>query len=324
MSHPAITSCFTLPEEPREKRGVLQLVKQTGAEWWEDDAPRHAAALSFYTALSLAPVLLIAVAVAGLVFGRDAAEQRIVGELQGTLGTSAATTIQSMIDSANKPASGLFAAIVGIVVLLFGASGVFAELQASLNRIWEVKARPGRGIRGFIRTRFLSLSMVFGVAFLLLVSLLLSAGLAAAGDAYVSVLPWAGLWQVVHFIVSFMVVTVLFAMLFKFLPDVKIGWKDVWIGAVVTGLLFTLGKLAIGQFIGRTAVESSHGAAGSVVVTLVWVYYSAQIVFFGAEFTQVYARLYGSRITASKNAVAVPDAGVEPDRRFGEPASQGA
>jgi membrane protein len=301
------------PVEPPPKRSVVELGKRTLKEWWTDDAPRHAAALAFYSALSIAPVLLIAISVAGLVFGREAAEGRIVEELRAVLGASTAQTVQSMVDSANKPAVGIVATIIGIGVLLFGASGVFAELQASLDRIWEVKAKPRNGVLAFLRTRLLSLSMVFGVAFLLLVSLLLSTALAAFADSYHRLVPVPVIWQAINFIVSLVVVAVLFAMLFKFLPDARVAWKDVWVGAAATSLLFALGKLGIAQYIGRADVESSHGAAGSVVVALVWVYYSAQILFLGAELTQVYAHLYGSRIAPVEGGASDEDEGDDDD-----------
>jgi membrane protein len=211
-----------------------------------------------------------------------------------------------MVAAAQKPAEGTVAAVLGAIALLFGASGVFAQLQDSLNTIWEVQPKPGRGIRGMIRDRFLSFAMVLGIGFLLMVSLILSAVLAALGAWMSSVLPGPEiLMQVAHFVISFGVIVLLFAAIFKLLPDVEIGWTDVWIGAIATSFLFTLGKYALGLYLGRSAVASAYGAAGSLVIVLLWVYYSAQILFLGAEFTQAYAHMYGSQVRPSPNAVPV-------------------
>ena len=212
-----------------------------------------------------------------------------------------------MITGGNEE-DGTAVTLFGIVTLLFGASGVFGQIQDSMNTIWEVRAKPGRGLLGLIRDRFLSFSMVLGIAFLLLVSLLVSTLLTAMGTT-LNVLPEAWLWlaQGVEFVLSLAIITVLFASMFKLLPDVKIGWKDVWLGASLTALLFMIGKFAIGLYLGHSALASSYGVAGSFVVLLVWVYYAAQIFFFGAEFTQVYANRYGSRITPTENAEEVPE-----------------
>jgi membrane protein len=283
-------------------------VKQAAADWNEDDAPRLAASLSFYTALSVAPLLIIAIAVAGLVFGEEAARGEILGQLQGLVGHDSAKTVESMVESAAKPKSGIISTVISVAVLLFGATGVFAELQASLNHIWEVKPKPGRGIWQVIRQRFLSLGMVLGIGFLLLVALILSAALSAIGKWAEATLPGAvSLWQIGMHVVAFALITTLFAMIFKVLPDAEISWRDVWVGAVVTALLFTIGKFLIGLYLGRASVTSSYGAAGSIVVFLLWAYYSAQIVFMGAEITQVYARMYGKRIEPSPNAVSLDE-----------------
>lgn len=284
-------------------QGWWGLVKETGNSWTEDKAPRLAAALAFYTILSAAPILVIALAVAGLAFGRDAVQGSLVEQLRGLVGDQGAEAIQTMIASASGVGSG-WAMVVGVVLLLVGASGVFAELQDALNTIWGVKPKPGRGVWVMVRDRFLSLAMVFGVGFLLLVTLVLSTALAAmtrfAGLEGVGVVG-----QVVNVVVSFAVVTLLFMMMYKFLPDVKIGWRDVWIGAVVTALLFTVGKFLIGLYLGHASVGSSYGAAGSLVVFVVWVFYSGQILYLGAEFTKVYANRFGSRIRPAANAVPV-------------------
>jgi membrane protein len=283
-------------------------LKQAAADWMEDDAPRLAASLSFYTALSVAPLLIIAIAVAGLAFGEEAARGEILGQLQGLVGHDSAKTVESMVESAAKPKSGIISTIISVVVLLFGATGVFAELQTSLNHIWEVKPKPGRGIWQVVRQRFLSLGMVLGIGFLLLVALILSAALSAVGKWAEASLPGSViLWQVGMHVVAFALIATLFAMIFKVLPDAEVSWRDVWVGAVVTALLFTIGKFLIGLYLGRASVTSSYGAAGSIIVFLLWAYYSAQIVFMGAEITQVYARMYGTRIQPSPNAVPVDE-----------------
>ena len=276
---------------------VAALLRHTAKDWKEDHAARHAAALAFYTALSIAPLLLIAIWVAGLVFGADAARGRILGEIGSVTGHDAAETVQSMVESANRPHSGLIASILGIAVLLFGASGVFGELKQSLNAIWEVEDAKKRGVLRLIRERFLSITMVLGVAFLLLVSLVISAALAAMSDALEGWIPGGPiLWQAVSFGVSFVLITLLFAVIFKVLPDADVKWKDVRIGALTTAVLFIVGKFLLALYIERAHVAGKYGAAGSLVALLVWIYYSAQIFFFGAEFTQTYARLHGSRI----------------------------
>lgn len=285
---------------------IWDIVKQTGADWSKDNATRLAAALAYYTVLSLAPLLVLAVAVAGLVFGEEAARGQIAQELSGVVGPQAGEGIETLLTHAKQPDEGVLGSIIGIVVLLFGASGVFGELQSSLNTIWEVAPKPGRGIWGVLRQRFFSFTMVLGVAFLLLVSLVLSAALAGLGQLFSNALPGgATLWEIVNFIVSFGVITVLFALIFKVVPDVEITWKDVWMGAAVTALLFAIGKFALGLYLGRSSVASPYGAAGSLIVLVIWVYYAAQILFFGAEFTQVFARHRGSRIVPSDNAVPI-------------------
>lgn len=288
---------------------ILSLLKETFSDWSEDKAPRLAAALAYYTVFALAPLLLIAIAVAGLFFGREAATNQIGQQVAGLLGPTAGEAINSMIQaaSANK-GTGIVASIIGVVTLLLAASGVFGELQDSLDTIWEVQPKPGLGIMATIKKRFFSFGMVLGVGFLLLVSLVISAALGAlgtvvAGDQFGETL----IWKVLNFVVSFGVTTLLFALIFKVLPDVKVQWGDVWIGALATALLFTIGKALIGWYLGRPGTTSTYGAAGSFVALLLWVYYSAQILFLGAEFTQVYAREYGSKIQPDEDAVAVTE-----------------
>jgi len=285
----------------------FDVVKQTVHEWSDDNAPRLGAALAYYTIFSIAPLLLIVVAIAGLWFGRAAAQQQIMDQVSGLVGENGGKTIQSMLEAANKPHAGIIASVIGVVTLLFGATGVFLQLQDALNTIWEVKPKPGQGIKGFIRHRILSLAMVFGIGFLLLVSLVVSAGLAAAGKWMEGAMPGGEeVWHAINFIVSIAVVGVLFALMFKYLPDVKVAWKDVWLGALITAVLFTAGKFALGLYLGRSSVSSAYGAAGSLVVVLLWVYYSAQILFFGAEFTQVYANRFGRKLEPTENAMWAP------------------
>ena len=272
-------------------------------EWMKDKIPQLGAALAFYSVLSLAPLLVIAIAVAGLVFGEEAASGQLDAQIRELVGKEGAEAVKEMLANAQKPGEGILASVVGVVTLLIAATGVFGQLQDSMNTIWEVEPKPGRGIWGLIKDRFLSLSMVFGIGFLLLVSLILSSVLSALGGAFGGVLPVpAALLQGVELLVSFTVVTLLFAMIYKFLPDVEIAWGDVWVGSVITALLFTVGKFAIGLYLGRSSFGSAYGAAGSLVVLLVWIYYSSQILFFGAEFTKAYANQKGSRIRPDEDA----------------------
>jgi membrane protein len=289
-------------------KNLWRLLRQTFADWSEDKAPELGAALAFYTALSIAPLLVILLGVAAFFLGDDAATGQLMSEMASMVGEEGAGAIDDMIKSANKPTEGAIATTLSVITLLFGASGVFGQLQSSMNTIWEVQPKPGRGLWGFIRDRFLSITMVLGLAFLLLVSMIISAGLAAMGQVFHE-LPESLRWlaQGFHLSVSIIVLTLLFAMMFKYLPDVKIGWRDVILGAFMTAVLFTIGKFAIGMYLGHSSMASSYGVAGSFVVLLVWVYYSAQILFFGAEFTQVYANKFGSRIVPSENAVPVTE-----------------
>lgn len=287
-------------------RQAYELLKDTAVEWLDDKAPRLAASLAFYTLLSLAPMLVLSVSVAGLVFGEEAARGEIAGQLNGMLGDSGAVAIQGVLASARTPSSGVLGTIIGIAIALFGASGVFGELQGTLNQIWNVDTKPGRGVKGFVRDRFFSFTLVLGVAFLLLVSLVLSAALAAIGAYFSkSLAGGATVWQVVNFSISIAVLTGLFALIFKVVPDVKVAWRDVWRGAVLTAVLFTIGKFLIGLYLGRSSVASPFGAAGSVVALVVWVYYSAQILFFGAELTQVDSKRRGAKVEPTANAMVV-------------------
>jgi membrane protein len=286
---------------------TIDVLKQTFSEWMEDQAPTLGAALAYYTVFSLAPLLIISISIAGLVFSKEAAQGQIFDQLRGLLGDESGRAMEVMVQNASaEPATGLVATLLGFVTLLFGASGVFAQLQMSLNMIWGVQPKPGRGILGIIQDRILSFGFILVVGFLLLVSLLLTAAIAFVGHRFGDMVPgMEALVQILNSIFSLAVIALLFAMIFKFLPDAKIAWRDVWIGAFITAALFTLGKFALGLYLGRSGVGSSYGAAGSLIVLLLWVFFSSQIVFFGAEFTQVYANRFGSRVAPSGNAVAV-------------------
>jgi len=284
-----------------------ELLKLTFVEWTNDDAFQFSAALAFYTIFSIAPVLLIAVGVASFFLAPDTATDQIVGEMENMIGVQGANAVRQVIESSRGFGKGIWAVSVGIVTLITGATAVFGELQSALNQIWDVKAKPDRGvIMSFIFDRVRSFSIAIGEGFLLMVSLVISAlisWLQNYMNSWLPGIPWV--WQTANVVSSFLVIAVLFAMIYKFLPDVVIAWKDVWIGAAVTAVLFTGGKYAIGLYLGRTATASAFGAAGSLVVLLFWVYYSALISFLGAEFTQVYARRYGPGIQPKQHAIRV-------------------
>ncbi len=285
---------------------AVRLMKETGANWLEDNCLRLSAALSYYSIFSIAPLLVIAISIAGMVLGEKATQGQLGDQLSSYLGSQAAAAIQSMVQSASKPAQSKVAAIVGVVTLLFGASGVFGQLKDALNTIWEVKLKSGAGVWGFIRERFLSFGMVLVIGFLLLVSLMLSTALAALNGYLGHLLKLPGfVWSSLAFALSFAVVTALFATIFKVLPDATVQWRNVWVGAVTTALLFEVGKLGLSWYLGRESTASAYGAAGSAVLVLLWVYYTSLILFFGAEFTRVYARDTGTSIRPAANAVAV-------------------
>jgi membrane protein len=283
------------------------VAKDTLAAWSEDKVPRLGAALAYYTLFSLAPLLVIVVGVAAVVFGEDAAQGRISDQIKGLVGDKGAEAIQAMLQNAGaEKSSGIVATVVGVAMLLFGASGVFAELQDALNTIWGVKAKEGRSIFDTVRSRFFSFAMVLGIVFMLLVSLVVSAALGALGKFGSGRVP-APLFHAVDLVVSIAVVAILFAMIFKILPDVRIAWRDVWIGAFATSVLFTIGKILIGLYLGRSGVASAFGAAGSLVIVLVWIYYSAQILFLGAELTKAYVRRHTQDVIPTAEAVPVAD-----------------
>ena len=272
------------------------LVKSAANAWVDDYAPSMGAALSYYMLFSMAPLLLIVISVAGLVFGVDAARGQIFDELRGLLGADAAKSIESLLVSVSEPAEGIIATLVGLGVMLLGATSVFGELQDALDRIWRAPTRIRSGsVWRLLRARMLSFGMILGIAFLLMVSLLLGAVVAALGKWWGDVFGgWNLMAQTVNVLIGFALTTGVFAMIYKLMPRVTVQWHDVWLGAVVTAMLFTVGKFLIGLYIGRSAVASGFGAAGSLVIVLVWVYYSAQVFLMGAEFTWVYARTFGS------------------------------
>lgn len=280
------------------------LTRDAVLAWFSDFAPSMGAALAYYTIFSLAPMLVIVIAIAGFFFGQEAAQGEIVMQLRDIVGTTAASAIEGLLKSASEPGQGIIAATLGIVTLVIGATAVFAELQSALDRIWKIPPDNKGGIVGVLRKRLLSFGMVMGLGFMLLISLVLSAILAALGKWWSSMLGgWTIVLEALNISVSFAVVTGLFAMIYKFMPRASIPWRDVWVGAIVTALLFTIGKFLIGLYLGKASIGSSFGAAGSLVVLLAWVYYSAQIFLFGAEFTRVFALRYGS-LARMKKAVA--------------------
>ncbi|MFN2289545.1 MAG: YihY/virulence factor BrkB family protein [Anaerolineae bacterium] len=283
------------------------LLKETFSEWQQDKASRLAAALSYYTIFSLPPLLLIAVAVAGFFLGRQAVRQELIAQISSIVGDAGAQAIGVMLDGAGwDTGASTLATIVGVATLLFGATGAFAQLQEALDTVWDVAPKPDIGPWGMVRSRLLSFSMILVVAFLLLIALALSTALSAAGTYLETLLPGlVVLARILNLVLSFAVITLLFAAIYKVLPDVEIDWSDVWIGAAATAVLFTVGKYLLSLYLARTSASSAYGAAGALILILLWIYYSAQILFLGAEFTQVYARRYGSRILPAEYAIRV-------------------
>ena len=280
----------------RDWRTWWKLVRDAMSAWVDDYAPSMGAALSYYTVFSIAPLLLIVVSVAGLVFGEDAVRGELFAQLQQLMGKEAAGAVQSLLASVNKPAQGVVGTALGIAVLLFGATTVFGELQDALDRIWRAPTRhKSSGLWGLLRARVLSFGIIFGLAFLLMVSLVFGAVVSALGDWWGPAFAgWEIAAQVINVLVGFGLTTVVFALIYKLMPRVHVEWHDVWLGALVTAVLFTVGKFLIGLYIGKSGVASGFGAAGSLIVIFVWVYYSAQIFLVGAEFTWIYARTFGS------------------------------
>jgi membrane protein len=293
---------------------AFSLLKQTFQEWMQDKAPQLGAALAYYTVFSLAPLILVLLAIVGVIFRDDAAGawNKITQQMSYFLDPNALQVVRNIAEKASQPGKSTIATIIGVTLALFGASGVFGQLQDALNTIWGVNAKPSRGIWGFLRTRFLSFAMVAGICFLLLVSLAIEALLKGFSHYVQSVLPGGIVMAVtVYLIFDFAVVVLLFAMIFKFLPDVKIQWRDVWIGAVMTAILFGIGKWLLGFYLGSGAAGSGYGAASSLITLLLWVYYSSQILLFGAEFTQVHAARAGREFKPSEYAVRVETTEVE-------------
>lgn len=272
----------------------LTVFRDAFREFHEDKAPRLGAALAYYTIFSIGPLLLIAVAMAGIFLGQEAARGQVSAELGKIFGSQMSKSLEEMIEAAAKPKSGMLATILGVITLILGASGVFGQLKDALNTIWNVEPKKAGGVTGFIKQRFLSMAMVLGIGFLLLVSLVFDAAISAMGKYFGRLIGGEAVLQVLSLALSFAIAVVLFAAIFRVLPDLKIAWRDVWFGATFTAVLFVLGKWGLGVYLGKAAVGSAYGAAGSLVILLVWVYWSAQILFFGAECTQVYARKFGS------------------------------
>jgi membrane protein len=284
-------------------RGFWQLIKTAGVHWMDDKAPRLGAALSYYTVFAIPPLFVIVLFIASLVFDPEQVRSQMRSEVGGLIGEKSAEALESAAAAQSKNQKGFWASAIAVVTLVVTATGLFVELQDALNTIWGVEAKPGQGVWGFIRHRLLSLAMVVGIGFLLLVSLIVSTALSAVGNYVSGFLPGMTVFGIIaNLIVSFGVITVLFAMIFKVLPDVTIAWRDVWVGAAITALLFVLGKFLLGLYLGRNSTVTAYGAAGSLVIILIWVYYSAQILFFGAEVTQVYANRFGVRLEPSANA----------------------
>lgn len=274
---------------------LKQLFLKTWKEWNDDQAPRLGAALAYYTVLSLAPLLLLMIAAAGLIFGEEAARGQLMRQIQDLVGSEGGQAIQTMVQNASKPGSGILASIIGFAVLLFGASTVAAELKASLDQVWNKHPSENSGIKELVTQRSYALVVVLGCGFLLLVSLAVSSAIAAAGTFVSNMLPLPEfVLELLNLLASIVVITGVFAVLFKYLPDANIQWRDVLLGAAFTSVLFSIGKMLIGLYLGKASFGSTYGAAGSLVIVLVWVYYSSQILFFGAEFTQVYAASHGS------------------------------
>lgn len=299
---------FDSPEQQRRKilnlKELWLLTRDAFFQWLDDNPFQMGAALAYYTLFSIAPLLLIAIAVAGSVFGREASQDQIIGAIQDLVGFQSARAIQAMIESAGqRPDSGFFATAAGMILLLLGAAGVVGQMQDSLNAIWRVVRKTGRGIMGFVRDRLVSYTMVLAVGFLLVVSLVVSAVLTAVSGIVGGFLTIdAATAHILDLVVSFAIITLLFAVIYKYVPDVRIAWRDVWMGAATTSLLFSAGKVLIGFYLGHSTVTSIYGAAGSLVTLLLWVYYSSLMFFFGAELTQVYATRYGSKVSSAENA----------------------
>ncbi|WP_017301361.1 YihY/virulence factor BrkB family protein [Nodosilinea nodulosa] len=288
-------------------RQIWRLLTAAFQQWNRDKASRLAAALAYYTLFSLAPLLILVIAIASLFFDSATVREQLMGQVESLVGGTSADFVRTVLDNANRPGgdSGWVASIISLILLVVGATGVLTQLQLSLNTIWNVEVRPDVGIMDLVRKRLLSLGMILVIGFLLLVSLVVSSVIAGLSNYLHTLAPGLdSLVQLLNFVVSFGITTVLFALIFKYLPDVLITWGDVWFGAATTAILFSLGKFLIGLYLGHSSFGSSYGAAGSVIILLVWIFYSAQILFFGAEVTQIYGRRFGSQIQPNKYAVS--------------------
>lgn len=284
---------------PRRRRplGAFGILKTAAKDWSEDDAATHAAALSFYTLFSISPLFVVAVAVAGLLYGHDTASAQAMDTLRGAMGEQAAAGIETILANTGSRGTGILATVLGLVGVLLGASGVFGHLQGALNRMWRVKPAEGRGIKGLLRDRLLSFAMVVFMGLLLLASLAATTALAAAGETLARYLPFSSLaLQAINYAISLALTALLFAILFRFLPDGRVRNRDLWAGAFVTALLFSVGRLLIGLYLARGSVSSPYGAAGSLVLLMLWTYYSSQVLFFGAELTRALAERYGEGV----------------------------
>ena len=283
---------------------IWKLLKQAVKEWQQDKVPILAAALAYYMVFSVAPIVIIVIAVLGFIVGESVARQEVIEQMEGLIGADAANSVRVVIQNQFKPSSNIIATVIATLTVIFGATTVVVQLKQALNMIWDVAVKPGQGVKGFVKTRILSILMVMGIGLILLLSLILSAVLAGVDrllEQYLSV-P-SIVWSLADNIISVILMTLLFGQIYRVLPDVEIAWKDVVVGSVITAVLFTLGKAGISLYLGNSSVGSAYGAAGSLVIFLMWVFYSAQIFLFGAELTKVWARTYGSKIRPSENAV---------------------
>jgi membrane protein len=288
---------------------IVRMFQSAGRAWWDDDALRLGASLAYYTLFAIAPILLVATAIAGMVFGAQAVRGEIVGQLDHLVGREGARAVQSLLEGASQRRTGILATVIGSITFVVAATGAFLELQGTLNTIWRVQAKPGTHLKAFLMDRLRSFGLVVAIGFLLMVSLTVTAALAALNgwlSRYAPDVPL--LWSGVSMLVSLIVTTGLFALLFRFLPDVRLHWRDVMTGALVTAVLFTFGQLLIGLYLGQSSMASTYGAAGSVMILLLWVYYSCQILLFGAEFTRVYAQREGTQPAPESFAEKDPDA----------------
>ena len=288
---------------------MLKLFGLALEAWWADDALRLGASLAYYTLFAIAPILLVATAIAGMVFGAEAVRGEIVGQIDHLVGREGASAVQGLLEGASQPRAGILATVLGSITFLVAATGAFLELQAALNTIWRVKPNPGANLRAFVIDRLRSFGLVVAIGFLLMVSLAVTAALAALSAWLARASPGLPLaWSGVNMLVSVVVTTAMFALLYRFLPDVHLHWRDVIMGSLVTAVLFTIGQQLIGLYLGQSSVASSYGAAGSVMILLLWVYYSCQILLFGAEFTRVYAERRGRKPVPESFAEKDPDA----------------